>query len=151
MFFTSVIYCQDSIFFVLVLIFIIFLLEIFGWFPGLLVHICVGLWNVALCFILIIFLIEILVDLQIYCFMSVGPRIVADCLFVCFFLSILLIFFFWCGCPMEGGCPSPGAGWAYPRAGHGEGEGDQLDLRASLHQLREFNTWVSSKESSRLC
>ncbi len=45
----------------------------------------------ALCFILIIFLIEILVDLQICWFMSVGPRIVADYFF---FLSILLIFIF---------------------------------------------------------
>ena len=42
-----------------------------------------------------------------------------------FFLSILLNFlFFGCGCPMEGGCPSPGAYWAYPRAG--------LDCRPAL-------------------
>ena len=47
-FFTSVIYCRDSIFFVLVLIliFIIFLLKFFGWFLDLLVHIC---WSMKCC------------------------------------------------------------------------------------------------------
>ena len=38
-----------------------------------------------------------------------------------FFFSPMMhmynFFFFYLGCPKVGGCPSPGACWAYPRAG----------------------------------
>ena len=113
-FFTSVIYYWDSIFFVLVLIFIIFLLKIFGWFLDLLVHIC---WSMKCC---PLFYFNNFFnwnfgwsqDLLVHVCWS------KDCcrLIFIFYFSILLnfFFFFWCSCPMEGGCPSPGTCWAYP-------------------------------------
>ena len=33
------------------------------------------------------------------------------------FEILMLFFFFFCGCPTGGGCPSPRSCWAYPRAG----------------------------------
>jgi hypothetical protein len=49
-----------------------------------------------------------------------GSLLVLSCLkgfFIFYFFIRKLIIFFFFGCPMEGGCPSPGACWAYPKAG----------------------------------
>ena len=56
-------------------------------------------------------------------------------MYKCFFLMYSIIFFFPFGCPWVGGCPSPRACWAYPRAG--------LDNR---HKVL---LWVSGLEGTR--
>ncbi len=53
------------------------------------------------------------------------------------------IFFFLSGCPYEGGCPSPGARWAYPGAGS-----DLEGLKYS--DLAECNLEVGSNSSRSL-
>ena len=57
------------------------------------------------------------------------------CKCIIFFLMYSIIFFFPFGCPWVGGCPSPRACWAYPRAG--------LDNR---HKVL---LWVSGLEGTR--